>query len=197
MPDPDGPSTDEQLLARFARGDRAALGTLAARHENSLIGLATGLLDGRRDLAQEAVQEAWVRVIRYAGSFAGQSSFKTWMFRIVVNRCHDMRVAAAKEARPGGMRTEAATQVESPLRLVASEGEVGDDEVAAALRGLGASTRLVLLLCYHRGLTHPQAAEVIGIPVGTLKSRLSAGLAELRSELQRTRGERNTRRTAT
>ena len=172
--------SDEQLLARFTAGDRAALGELAARHENHLVGLATGLLDGRRDLAQDAVQEAWVRVIRYANSFAGQSSFQTWMFRIVINRCRDLRTGLKAAQRADGDPPPTG-QEEGPLRLVTTD---RPDDVRSALQKLVPSVRLVLLLCYHRGLTHPQAAEVLGIPVGTLKSRLSAALRELRGVLQ-------------
>jgi RNA polymerase sigma-70 factor (ECF subfamily) len=183
------PPTDEHLLARFAAGDRSALGELASRHENSLVGLATGLLDGRRDLAQDAVQEAWVRVIKYAHSFAGQSSFRTWMFRIVINRCRDVR--AGLKTAPVGVPVQAVT--EGPLRLVTGE---RDEDVRAALQRVAPSVRLLLLLCYHRGLTHPQAADVLGIPVGTLKSRLSAALAELRSEMKGTKGESEKRKAA-
>ena len=188
MPEPTQP-TDEQLLARFATGDRAALGALASRHENNLIGLATGLLDGRRDLAQDAVQEAWVRVIKYSSSFAGQSSFKTWMFRIVINRCRDMRDAGVRALR---VEVPAA---ESSLRLATAEGR--DEDVRAALQRLVPSTRLLLLLCYHRDLTHPQAADVLGIPVGTLKSRLNAALNELRGEMGAGMGGKKNERKAT
>lgn len=207
MPEP-AQFTDEQLLTRFTRGDRAALGLLAARYENSLVGLATGLLSGRADLAQDAVQESWVRVIKYAKSFAGQSSFKTWMFRIVINNCRSMREArmtpspsllgesGGGSATPGeGALKAASRSPNSHLRLVAPE--VDPEEVIAALASLPAQTRLLLLLCYHRGLTHPQAADVLGIPVGTLKSRLHAALTELRADLQRNHQTPATKKAAT
>ena len=62
---------DLELLRGVAAGRHAALGRLASRHERSLLGLAGGMLGGRRDLAQDAVQEMWVRVIRFAGGFGG------------------------------------------------------------------------------------------------------------------------------
>ncbi len=178
------PPSDELLLSRFARGDAAALGELASRHESNLLGLAGGLLDGRADLAQDAVQDAWVRVIKYGKSFAGQSSFRTWIYRIVINRCRDLRSVDPHRRTPTPEPTpteSAAPANESPLRLVVAEAE--NEDLRAALRELAPATRLLLLLCYHRGLNHPQAAEVLGIPVGTLKSRLSAALAELRGTL--------------
>jgi RNA polymerase sigma-70 factor, ECF subfamily len=176
-PAPDRASqTDELLLRQFAAGDRSALGELADRHEASLLGLAKGLLDGRADAASDAVQEAWVRVIRYAGSFKGKSSFKTWVYRIVINQCHNIRkrkkpLALADAGSHDGacVHDESAGEDRQRLR----------DEVAR----LAPERRLVLLLCYHDGLTHEQAAEVLEIPIGTLKSRLHAALTELRKRL--------------
>jgi len=63
--------TDEQLLTAFADGDRDALGTLAERYERALLDLALAVL-GSRELALDAVQETWVRVVRYAGGFNGR-----------------------------------------------------------------------------------------------------------------------------
>ncbi|HWL95056.1 MAG TPA: sigma factor, partial [Phycisphaerae bacterium] len=86
----DADKSDEQLLAEFVAGRKAALGELARRHESSLLGLACGLLGGREDLARDAVQETWMRVVRFAGGFHGRSCFKTWVYRIAVNQCRDI-----------------------------------------------------------------------------------------------------------
>ncbi len=178
-------AADEQLIARFARGDTAALGELAERYELNLLGLAAGLLSGHHQLAQDAVQESWLRVIKHAGAFAGRSSFRTWMYRIVINRCRDLRDASPELKWPPVVApVSTAAGSESPLRLVTSADN--DDDVRTAVQALAPHTRLLLLLCYHRGLTHLQAADVMGIPVGTLKSRLAAALAELRTALQST-----------
>lgn len=175
-------TTDEQLLARFVRGERAALGTLAERHERNLVGLATGLLDGRVDLAQDAVQESWLRVIRYAKSFEGKSSFRTWVYRVVINRCREIREKGVSgQALIAAVPERETPLSENPLRLTVAE--AGLSEVRAGLRGLNPSARLLVLLCYHRGLTHSEAADVMDIPIGTLKSRLNAALNELRGLL--------------
>ncbi|MHC4137655.1 MAG: RNA polymerase sigma factor, partial [Planctomycetota bacterium] len=89
MMDPN--ATDEQLLSAFVDGDREALGELARRHEQALLGLARGLLGGQSASALDAVQETWMRVIRYGSSFNGRSTVKTWLYRIAVNRCRDLR----------------------------------------------------------------------------------------------------------
>ncbi|MFI4915152.1 MAG: RNA polymerase sigma factor [Phycisphaerales bacterium JB060] len=163
---------DEQLLARFARGDRgsrAALQELARRHERRLLGLALGLCDGREDLAREAVQETWVRVIRHAGKFRGKSSFATWVYRIAVHRCGDAmareRAVARREGRAGSRPTPAS---------------VGDDGAREAVARLPQPEREVVLLCHMRGMTHEQAAAVLGIPPGTLKTRMTRAMCKLR-----------------
>lgn len=162
--------TDETLLAGFTRGDRAALAALAERHERSMLGLAKGLLGGRRDLAMDAVQETWVRVIRFAGGFQGRSSVKTWLYAILVNQCRGMRGARRDAGAP-------------PETAAAGPERPGDERLHAALDGLGEAAREVVLMCYHAGMTHETAAEVLGIPLGTVKSRLHGALRELRAGL--------------
>ena len=180
MSDQASQPADEQLLERFARGDDSALGALAQRHERNLIGLATALLDGNPDRAHDAVQESWIKVIKHARNFRGQSSFRTWMYRIVINKCKDLRDRATLAPPDERIQSTDAT----PLRLVAESAMTQD--VRNALRQLAPHTRLLLIICYHQGLSHAQAADVLDIPVGTVKSRLAAALQELRSLLHDT-----------
>ncbi len=176
----DSQRTDEQLLAAFLGGDRAALGELAGRHEESLLGLASGLLGGCRSLASDAVQETWMRVIRYGHSFNGRSSIKTWLYRITVNRCRDIRSATTPPPRPNP-RPQPAAGCPDPGELPMLEER--DDALYEAIGRLPDAGRDLVLLCYHDGLTHTQAAEVLEIPIGTLKSRLHAVLEQLRETL--------------
>ena len=175
----DSQRTDEQLLAAFVGGDRAALGELAGRHEASLLGVASGLL-GSRSLAADAVQETWMRVIRYGHSFEGRSSIKTWLYRITVNRCRDIRSGKAPGTRPDP-RPQPVTGCPDPGQLPMVEER--DDALHDAIGRLSDAGREVVLLCYHDGLTHKQAAEVLEIPIGTLKSRLHTVLEQLREHL--------------
>ena len=207
-------ATDETLIADFAAGRRAALGDLARRYEAPLLGLAQGLLGGDAALAQDAVQETWVRVIRFAGQFNGRSSAKTWLYRIAINQCRNLRAAspaargeviastltAAAERRrdadgSAGLEGLAVTAgVRNATRVAptndptnAPDARAMDGErrsaLFAALDQLDEAQRQIILLCYHAGMTHPVAAEILDIPVGTLKSRLSAALGELRRML--------------
>jgi RNA polymerase sigma-70 factor (ECF subfamily) len=186
---PDSPATpsDEHLLARFLKGDREALGALASRHEPQLLGLACALT-GRRDLALESVQDTWLRVIKYGRSFRSGSSVKTWLYRILINACKDARTknsrfrfASTTSARggTGGLPTGDVATTSSNL---------SDSPDLALLRTtidtLSGDQKLLILLCYHNGLSHPQAAEVLDIPVGTLKSRLHTTLTTLRTHLK-------------
>lgn len=169
-------ASDEDLLARFlqAGGDasKASLQELARRHEHRLLGLALGLCDGREHLAREAVQESWVRVIRHAGTFRGRSSFATWVYRITVHRCRDVmareRAIAKREGRVG------VTKIGSPI---------DDAELREAVARLPLHEREVVLLCHMRGMTHEQAAAVLGIPPGTLKTRLTRAKKRLRDAM--------------
>lgn len=161
--------TDESLLAAFAKGEDAALGELASRHERRLLGLALGLCGGNEALAREAVQETWLRVIRHAGGFRGQSSFATWVYRIAVNRC---REAMERERRANRQREAGPPADPAP----ADESEW----VRSAVDRLPHREREIVLLCHMRGMTHEQGAAVLGVPVGTLKSRLTRAMATLR-----------------
>ena len=174
--DHDGEDLD--FLKRFAAGDREALGALAERYERSMLGLARGLLNGNADLACEAVQETWLRIIRSAATFKGSSSVKTWMYRILMNCCHDSRKSAAKTL------SKCVNDIDRPSHHAEAQAGVDDQrELLAALSGLDAAKREAILLCYHAGMTQEQAAEILGLPLGTLKSRVRAGLELLRQAL--------------
>lgn len=167
-------SPDDQdlvLLMRFVAGERAALGELAQRHERSLLGLARGILGADPDAACDAVQSMWVRVIRYAGGFKGNSEVKTWLYRILINECRDRR-----RARPSAFRITQDAAAPAPSRET-------DPKLQGALGALPDEQREILLLCYHAGMTHQVAADMLEIPIGTLKSRLHAALQELRKAL--------------
>ncbi|MHC4142599.1 MAG: RNA polymerase sigma factor [Planctomycetota bacterium] len=178
----DSNPSDEQLLSAYLGGDREALGELAHRYEPSLLGVAGGLLGGSSSMACDAVQETWMRVIRYGHSFNGSSSLKTWLYRIAINRCRDL-VAKEKGRGVGGVPREPATEGNEPDEC--SIRRERNEALRDAVGQLTPPKREILLLCYHDAMTHEQAAEILEIPVGTLKSRLHAALGELREELTR------------
>jgi RNA polymerase sigma-70 factor (ECF subfamily) len=170
--------TDEELLRSFAGGEREALGVLAGRHERGLLNLAMGML-GSREAAVDAVQETWVRVIRHAGKFNGRSGVKTWLFRIAINRCRSVLTKRKEPAE--GLPEILADASNGP----ADDAEDGDESarLKRAVQRLKPPIRETILLCYTHGLTHAEAAEVMSVPKGTVKSRIHAGLTELRKQL--------------
>jgi RNA polymerase sigma-70 factor (ECF subfamily) len=172
--------TDKQLLADFLAGDRAALAELARRYEPPLLGLALGLLGGQRDLACDVIQETWLRVIRFGRQFASRSSFKTWVYRIAVNQCRTLQTL-----RGAPEPTDVPRSTSAPAATPADPAEAKDQNhaVRRAIEHLDPDKRLVILLCYHTGMTHDQAAEILELPPGTVKSRLHAALTELRAAL--------------
>lgn len=166
--------SDLGLLRAFSAGDEGALATLAARHERAMLGLARGLLGGDRELARDAVQDTWMRVIRSARTHRGDASVKTWLYRILVHRCHDLR------SKRG--RHNAAPLADAPAGD--TDDAAGTQALLAALDALTPPNRILVLLCYHQGLTHAEAAAVMEIPIGTLKSRLHGLLTKLRETLR-------------
>ncbi|HBS28736.1 MAG TPA: hypothetical protein DEB06_04635 [Phycisphaerales bacterium] len=168
----DGSVTDEALLARFSGGDDSALGALAERHESRLLGLALGLCRGNESLAREAVQEAWVRVIRHARAFRGRSSFSTWVYRITINRCRDLNARERRASRP-----VAASSSSPDARDSSGVQEV--EWLQTVLDRLDERGRETVILCHLRGMTHEQASAVLGIPVGTLKTRMRRAMRTL------------------
>ena len=170
--------SDEDLLKAFAAGERDALGALARRHERALLGLALGLLDRNQAMARDAVQNMWVRVIRAAADFRGASSVKTWLYRVLINECRTLRSNESTEAL---RRARKAAAVQRSAETTESKG--ARTQLVLALRALPPRDQEILLLCHHRGLTHEQAAAILGIPAGTLKTRLYAAMRQLKERL--------------
>lgn len=176
---------DAILLRRWCEGDARALETLAQRHEIALLGLCKGMLGGRRDLAAEVVQEVWLRVIRSAVGFRGDSSVKTWLYTIAINQCRSL-LRKAEMRHPHGQLDDRADvragAVNGPPENGQRAPEVSD-QLADAVAALAPDQRELISLCYHAQLTHTEVAQTLGLPVGTVKSRLHAALLKLRGHL--------------
>jgi RNA polymerase sigma-70 factor (ECF subfamily) len=177
--------SDERLLARFVAGQDEALGELARRHERAMIGLARGML-WDEGLAREAVQETWVRVIRFGSGYDGRASVKTWLYHILVNRCRDrLRSDRARSARE---RRRARDEAGAHGSEMDDRGALSE-RVRDAVRELEEPGRETVILCFHRGMTHREAADVLGVPIGTIKSRLHKAIGRLRERLAVEAGE--------
>lgn len=167
---------DAGLVARMASGDRAALAGIYERHAGLLLGIALKIVRERReaeDLLHDVLLEAW----RAAKDFdPKRGRVRTWLAIRMRSRALDHQKSArvSRNAGAGG------------LDLLVDEREVASPDAArvrAALAELGPEQRRVLELAYFEGLSCTEIAERAAIPVGTVKSRLAAGLDRLRTRL--------------
>ncbi len=166
---------DRALLAAHVAGDGDAFGRLVARHQDRLWAVALRTL-GDREEAADALQDALLSAYRAAASFRGDAQVTTWLHRIVVNACLD-RVRRA-QARPTVPLPDddAAAPLASRDALEDRETAV---EVEAALAGLGPDQRIAIVLVDLHGMSVEEAAAVLQVPPGTVKSRCSRGRARL------------------
>ncbi len=150
----------------------------ARRHLDAAYRLA-GYLLGDATEAEDAVQDALVKAWRRWSDLREPAAFGPWFDRIVVNVCRD-RMRRHRTLRM--VELVAAGEVES---FDSFGSMIETDEVAAAVARLAPDQRIVIALRYWRDLTLEQAAETLGLPLGTVKSRLHYALRALRSELER------------
>jgi RNA polymerase sigma factor (sigma-70 family) len=174
--------TDEELLSAVGGGDDRALAELYDRFGRIAYGLAYRVL---RDqvLAEDAVQEAFLAVWRTADAYRRERAKPaTWILTLVHRRAVDL---VRREDRRRGEPLEESEEAEATGPTVPEEVEVRDRRTAvqAALRRLPDDQRQAVELAYYGGYTQSELAERLGVPLGTIKSRMFAGLRQLRALL--------------
>ncbi|MFE6282829.1 RNA polymerase sigma factor SigM [Streptomyces sp. NPDC057877] len=175
-----GDVSDQDLLARHVKGDPEAFGELVRRHRDRLWAVALRTLRDREEAA-DAVQDALVSAYRAAHTFRGQSAVTTWLHRITVNACLDRaRKAASRKTSPVD-DTERLEQLLEPHESASAPAERNDlhRQLLAALGTLPADQRAALVLVDMQGYPVAEAARVLDVPVGTVKSRCARGRARL------------------
>ncbi|MEW1719701.1 RNA polymerase sigma factor SigM [Streptomyces sp. NPDC093109] len=175
-----GDTNDQDLLSAHVAGHPHAFGELVRRHRDRLWAVALRTL-GDREEAADAVQDALVSAFRAAHTFRGQSAVTTWLHRITVNACLDRaRKAASRKTSPMD-DTERLEQLLEPHESAEAPAERRDlhRELLAALAKLPADQRAALVLVDMQGFPVAEAAAVLGVPVGTVKSRCARGRARL------------------
>nr|WP_229700685.1 RNA polymerase sigma factor SigM [Streptomyces camponoticapitis] len=171
---------DQDLLARHVEGDPDAFGELVRRHRDRLWAVALRTL-GDREEAADAVQDALVSAFRAAHTFRGQSAVTTWLHRITVNACLDRaRKAASRKTSPVD-DTDRLEQLLEPHESAEAPAERQDlhRQLLVALAKLPADQRAALVLVDMQGYPVAEAAQVLDVPVGTIKSRCARGRARL------------------
>ena len=175
---------DEDLIFLSSHGDKEALGTLYDRHSRTAYSLAYRMM-GERPAAEDLVQEAFLQVWRAAGSYrVERGGVRTWILSIVRYRSIDHLRSSASRNRTQH-RAEAIAPTSQPSEAFAqtwrnSQGE----QVREAIRGLPQAQRKVLKLAYFSGYTHIEIAELLELPLGTVKGRVRLGLKKLREHFE-------------
>jgi RNA polymerase sigma-70 factor (ECF subfamily) len=186
--------SDEELVAATQGGDTAAFDTLVRRWDKKIQGAIYRVM-GSDEEARELSQEAFFKAYRALDGFERRARFSSWLYQIAINLCRD-RMRRRKTHRL--LSLEDLPQPESAGRLVVSERSVADavEErdlarlVAEAVASLPEEQREVIVLKEYEELTFAEIAEVLGLPVSTVKTRLYRALTQLRRQLER-RGVRD------
>ncbi len=169
-------ATDELLVRRAKQGDLTAFDQLVKRHYQRIYALAFQMLGDAEDAA-DATQETFVKAFERLGSFRGKATFFTWLYRIAINTCKDW----LRRPRPLPFsqleEPEDPSEPTLPLPAEPNPGEIWRQREQAelvwwVLRQLPEEAKTILVLCDMQGLSYSEVAEVLGIPEGTVKSRL-------------------------
>jgi RNA polymerase sigma-70 factor (ECF subfamily) len=168
---------DRQLVAQAAAGSPAAGEELFSRHWLAAWKLAFSVT-GSAAAADDVAQDAFERAFRALASFNGRSSFRTWLSRIVLNQSIDV---ARRQSR-----LQPLDPAEAPAPEWSDENAVRDRDLLDAVLALPLERRTAIVLRYWARHTPQEIAEILGLPLGTVHSRLARALAELRSRLEET-----------
>jgi RNA polymerase sigma-70 factor (ECF subfamily) len=168
---------DSHLIQRAREGDSDALTELYRRHERRVYNLALRTLGNPWDAADVA-QEAFIKAFRNLDSFKGESRFTTWLHRIVVNAAYDL----LRRQTPEPMEGEILAGISGPAgtAAVVGSGRNGidpavdglSDPLRGALMSLNEGFRFAVVLCDLLGFPYDEAAEILGVQEGTIKSRI-------------------------
>ncbi|GAA0386471.1 RNA polymerase sigma factor [Acrocarpospora corrugata] len=180
------PMQDDEAIARALSGDLGAYEALVARY--SAVAHRTAHLLGAGHEAEDVVQEAFVKAYRHLSGFRRDSAFKPWLLRIVANETHNLTRSRGRRAElavrlgqePEGGSTDPDADPEGAV--VAAD---RSSRLLAAVRGLPDREREAVVCRYFLQLSEAETAEVLGCPVGSVKSRTFRGLRRLREEVGR------------
>jgi RNA polymerase sigma-70 factor (ECF subfamily) len=165
--------TDKELLRRAGAGDTRAFDVLVTRHEDRMFSLAVRMLGERAD-ALDATQDAFISAFRRAKSFKGDSAVGTWLYRIAINACKDLiRKKTRWDARDRapGDRPDGTPNLEDEVSLRI--------DLRAALDRLPDEYRDAVVMHDLGGVPYEEIATATGVPIGTVKSRISRGRRQL------------------
>ncbi len=179
---------DEGLVARFRQGDEAAFGEIVVRYRDRVYQFCRWQLGASRAEAEDATQDALLEVYRCLGSFEGRSRLKTWILGVARNVCRRRRRSRhRRESVELAQGREEAPLVELPdssIDLLRDlERQEQERALCLAIERLSGEQRSTLLLRDVEGLSYEEIARVLGVPVGTVRSRLHNARGALARQL--------------
>ena len=172
---------EKRLVQRIQKGDRRAFEEFLDSYGGRVHRLVRRYVDNPTD-AEDVTQEIFCDLYRSLGQFRGDSALGTWVYRIAVNHCLRHCQRSRTDSVPLEEQEIEAQDWRSDPQEAAVKGELSD-QVQTALDGLGPHHADVVVLCELHGLTYRECAQVLDIPVGTVKSRLSNAIRRLRVSL--------------
>jgi RNA polymerase sigma-70 factor (ECF subfamily) len=181
MAQPPAPDDAALLLAVIERDDRDAFAELVRRHQSQVRSVLRRLTKGDAALADDLAQETFLLAWRNLGRFRFEARFSTWLYRIAFN-------AWQTEAR---RKRELVLDLDDEMPLPGGEGFDELPDVASrvdlerAMATLGDGERAAIAACYYADLSHEEAAQALGIPLGTVKTHVLRGKARLKAYLER------------
>lgn len=188
--DPLETCSDEELLSRFCNGQKEAFGILLRRYERELFGYLRRYL-GDSNLAEDVFQNTFLQVYLKSGQFEAGRPVRPWLYTIATNQAIDAlrrngrhQAVSLDQTRAEGGEGELHNLMDmleskGPSPLEAAQGEERREKVRASVDRLPEFLREVLILAYFQGLKYREIADILAIPVGTVKSRLHAALVKL------------------
>ncbi|MHC4952368.1 MAG: sigma-70 family RNA polymerase sigma factor [Planctomycetota bacterium] len=195
-PEVSGPS-DEGLVVAAQKGDRDAFAQLVRRYESQVYTMSMRLLSNRED-ARDLAQEVFLTVYQSLDRFRGEAQFRTWLYRVTINRCRDeiRRRRTVKHTRPvslealagapgdadGGHALEPEAREPSPEAV--ARGREAELAVSDAVSRLPDELRETIVLRDVQDLAYDDIARVLEVPVGTVRSRLNRARTRLAELLQ-------------
>jgi RNA polymerase sigma-70 factor (ECF subfamily) len=173
-----GEVADEELVRRVQRGDKKAFDLLVLKYQNRIVQLINRYVRDAHE-AQDIAQETFIKAYRAMASFRGDSAFYTWIYRIAINTAKNHLAARSRRPTDDEIEVEVAEQFEgenslrdqeTPEGILLSE-ELGQT-IQLALEELPGELRTAITLREMDGLSYDEIAEVMGCPVGTVRSRI-------------------------
>jgi RNA polymerase sigma-70 factor (ECF subfamily) len=174
--DGDGAGDDAELLRSIGQGDESAMATFYREHGRVVLAQAL-LVTGERVLAEEIAQDTMLAVWRGAGSFRGESSVRSWVIAIARRQTRDRLRGRRLRVVDDAFLADQPSSGPGPEVIALDRAELAD--VRGAIRELAPAHRELLGLVFGSGLSLPEVAGVLEIPVGTVKSRLTAARTAL------------------